>query len=88
MTTDRGALRFAGRGAPERRPFLEESLMARAAALLLVFLVAAGPVRAQLSGAAIVTDGDTLKVGAERVRLHRFDAPESTQTCLRRFVRS
>ena len=51
--------------------------MARAAALLLVFLVAAGPVRAQLSGAATVTDGDTLRIGAERVRLHGIDAPES-----------
>ena len=55
--------------------------MVRAAALLLVFVVAAGPVQAQLSGAATVTDGDTLRVGAERVRLHGVDAPESKQTC-------
>ena len=51
--------------------------MARAAALLLVFLVAAGPVRAELSGAATVTAGDTRKVGAEQARLYGIDAPES-----------
>ena len=55
--------------------------MARAAALLLVFLVAAGPGCAQVSGAATVTDGDTLRLGAQRVRLHGIDAPESSQTC-------
>ena len=27
------------------------------------------------------TDGDTLKVGAERIRLHGSDAPESKQRC-------
>ena len=55
--------------------------MARAAALLLVFLAAAVPVPAQLFGAVTVTDGDTLRLGAERVRLHGIDAPESKQTC-------
>ena len=55
--------------------------MACAAALLLVFSVAAGPVRTQMSGTATVTNGDTLKVGAEQVRLHGIDAPESRQTC-------
>ena len=55
--------RYASRGEepPGRRPCLEESLIARAVALLLVFLAAAGPVRAQVSGAATVSDGDTLK---------------------------
>ena len=55
--------------------------MAHAATLLFVFLVATAPVRAELSGAATVTDGDTLRLGAERVRLHGIDAPASKQTC-------
>lgn len=34
-----------------------------------------------LSGRAVVTDGDTIRVGAERIRLHGIDAPEAGQTC-------
>ena len=57
--------------------------MARAAVVLLsILLVVALPVHAQISGPASVTDGDTLKIGSERIRLHGIDAPESKQTCL------
>ena len=28
-----------------------------------------------------VTDGDTLRIGSERIRLHGIDAPESAQSC-------
>ena len=52
--------------------------MVRAAAFLSLVLVAAG---AGISGKASVTDGDTLKVGPERIRLHGIDAPESAQCC-------
>ena len=48
-------------------------------ALFLVFV--ALPARAQLSGVASVTDGDTLRIGAHKIRLHGIDAPESKQTC-------
>ena len=51
--------------------------MVRAAAFLSLVLVAAGAAGAGISGVASVTDGDTLKVGAERIRLHGIDAPES-----------
>jgi endonuclease YncB( thermonuclease family) len=50
------------------------------AALALVLLAlpaAAGEIR----GAARVTDGDTLAIGAAHVRLHGIDAPEAGQSC-------
>ena len=55
--------------------------MVRAAAFLSLVLVAAGAAGAGISGVASVTDGDTLKVGPERIRLHGIDAPESAQSC-------
>ena len=53
--------------------------MVRAAAFLsLVFVATAVPA---ISGVPTVTDGDTLRLGAERIRLHGIDAPESAQSC-------
>ena len=40
------------------------------------------PFGSDLSGPARVIDGDTINVGAVRVRLHGIDAPESEQSCL------
>lgn len=34
-----------------------------------------------VSGRAVVTDGDTLRIGTETVRLFGIDAPEARQTC-------
>lgn len=34
-----------------------------------------------LTGQATVVDGDTLKMGTQRIRLFGIDAPESRQTC-------
>lgn len=51
--------------------------LALAAALAL-----ASPAMAQ-TGAATVTDGDTIRVAGVAVRLHGIDAPESAQTCRR-----
>lgn len=35
----------------------------------------------ELSGTATALDGDTIKIGEVRVRLHGIDAPEKKQTC-------
>ena len=42
----------------------------------------------RFSGIARVVDGDTIDVGTTRVRLEGIDAPESGQTCHRRFIGS
>ena len=55
--------------------------MVRAVAFLSLVLLAAGAAGAGISGVASVTDGDTLRIGSERIRLHGIDAPESKQTC-------
>src|SRR3546814_7992113 len=34
-----------------------------------------------VEGRATVTDGDTVKIGRHRIRLHGIDAPESQQYC-------
>lgn len=46
---------------------------------LLTAPAAADP--ATISGIARIVDGDTLDVGAIRIRLHGIDAPEAGQTC-------
>ena len=38
-------------------------------------------VSADIVGQAKVTDGDTIKSGSVRIRLHGIDAPETKQTC-------
>ncbi len=43
---------------------------------------------ATISGIARIVDGDTLDVGAIRIRLHGIDAPEAGQTCQRANGRS
>ncbi len=54
----------------------------------LAFLLALFPALAlaDVSGPAGVVDGDTIEVGAERIRLHGIDAPEGRQACERRGV--
>ena len=40
------------------------------------------PIQADVAGRARVIDGDTIEVGAVRIRLFGVDAPESAQSCL------
>lgn len=44
-------------------------------------VVILGPASATTITVATVIDGDTLKLGNERIRLHGIDAPESQQRC-------
>lgn len=51
----------------------------------VIALFASLPASAQsFSGSAVALDGDTLRMGDERVRLFGIDAPESAQTCDRK----
>lgn len=43
---------------------------------------------AAISGRAVVIDGDTLEIGQTRIRLEGIDAPETGQTCGRRWIGS
>ncbi len=49
------------------------------AALMIVLWP--GPALGDIIGTASVTDGDTIKIHGERIRLHGIDAPESRQLC-------
>ena len=51
-------------------------------AILLAVLLLAGTAHADvISGLARVTDGDTIRIANERIRLHGIDAPELRQKC-------
>ena len=54
---------------------------ARAACLAAMLCIAAGAEGATLSGPATVSDGDSLRVAGQRIRLHGIDAPELKQRC-------
>ena len=52
-------------------------------AILLTVLLLAVPAHADvISGVAKVTDGDTIRIANERIRLHGIDAPEMRQKCV------
>ena len=53
-----------------------------AATLLSLGLVFSASAHARIAGPATVTDGDSLKVSGQRIRLFGIDAPESKQTCV------
>src|SRR3954462_775716 len=58
------------------------SKLPAAALYALVLLCAAAPIpSAPIIGRAQITDGDTLRIGKDRIRLFGIDAPEIKQTC-------
>ncbi|SUS05215.1 Nuclease [Candidatus Defluviicoccus seviourii] len=52
-----------------------------AATIVLITLRCLDAASADVTGEALVIDGDTLQVATERVRLHGIDAPETNQVC-------
>ena len=52
-----------------------------AAAVLLAYISQAIANPTHISGNAGITDGDTIRIGDNRIRLHGIDAPESRQNC-------
>jgi endonuclease YncB( thermonuclease family) len=49
---------------------------------MLIALMTTGAYAAERIGIARVVDGDTLAIGAKRIRLQGIDAPETDQVCL------
>jgi endonuclease YncB( thermonuclease family) len=80
-----GAMADARRQRPRRSsrpPRAVAAACAVGAALAWVAACAPAPSRAQtITGTATVHDGDTLSVGAVRVRVFAIDAPELAQSC-------
>ena len=48
---------------------------------LLFLLVFTKALSEEITGKAIVIDGDTIKINDERIRLYGIDAPEKEQIC-------
>lgn len=62
----------------------ETAILAGAMAFgLVAALAVADPAPATFSGTAVALDGDTLHIGAVKIRLWGIDAPEGNQTCQR-----
>lgn len=66
------------------RRYAEYALTFAILILMLVFVARFDRFETKtLGGQAIVNDGDSLTLGAERIRLRGIDAPEFNQTCTR-----
>ena len=76
--------RFPARPPSAMRKLLDYALAA--AILALVALIAARLDRVatrHLAGEAVVSDGDSITMGGQRIRLVGIDAPEYSQTCMK-----
>ena len=49
--------------------------------LILIFLISTNSYAERIEGKALVIDGDTIKIGREKIRLFGIDAPEIKQVC-------
>ena len=49
--------------------------------LSILILISFSSFSKTITGNAVVVDGDTLKIGIYKIRLHGIDAPEIKQTC-------
>jgi len=66
------------------RPFVGLGAVLLAAALAACVRFLAEPRGRTVAGHAFVVDGDTLRIGPDRIRIEGIDAPELDQTCRRR----
>ena len=73
---------FGANGLHEQATIFGQRTM-KAIVIALVFCLACSLAQAvDLSGVPRVVDGDTLAIGATRIRLEGIDAPETDQVCL------
>jgi endonuclease YncB( thermonuclease family) len=70
-----------GRKRTERGAGAARARFAALVALALAGLPAVAPVPGGPRGEAVVSDGDTLRIGATKVRIFGIDAPEKAQNC-------
>ena len=57
------------------------SIRASAICALAALILASPAAAADIIGTATVIDGDTIRIGATKIRLYGIDAPEKRQTC-------
>jgi endonuclease YncB( thermonuclease family) len=80
---------WLSRGHALRRVRPGRGALLRGVGLVLVLVVATvvaarlDPLPPRFSGTAIASDGDSLRLGSDRIRLVGFDAPELDQVCWR-----
>ena len=70
-----------GQGHAMREPGFHPLAVNRGARRRADSRVRIGSISTTPAAARSPTDGDTLRIGPERIRLHGIDAPESAQTC-------
>ena len=51
--------------------------------IIILFTLSIKVIAGEISGAPIITDGDTVKILNKRIRLHGIDAPEKKQICIK-----
>jgi endonuclease YncB( thermonuclease family) len=71
--------RYRGR----KRSLLSGVVVVLISLALIAVIAHFDPARGELSGRAFASDGDSLRIGDERLRLLDIDAPELDQTCRR-----
>lgn len=52
---------------------------------IILLILSSKLLASDISGAPIITDGDTIKIFNKRIRLHGIDAPEKEQMCTKKF---
>ena len=52
-------------------------------ALVILLNLITKTIASEISGFAVVTDGDTIKISNDKIRLHGIDAPEQKQKCIK-----
>ena len=55
--------------------------------ILIFFNLSSKTIANEISGLAFISDGDTIKILDNRIRLHGIDAPEKKQKCTKKKIK-